>query len=114
MRYVSSGILPYLVLREDSFLVVSLGVPCLGLSGISSTHLTGLVEDRSMGTLVPPGPTVAPGPMKARRGQETQGKRHGPKVSGRPRTHGEQPQRGARHVLRDDNGHRCGARQVAS
>ena len=63
VRLASSGILPYLVPREDSFLAVSRGVPRLELSGNSSTHLTGLAEDRSMGTLVPTGPTVAPGPM---------------------------------------------------
>ena len=57
MRPVSLGILPYLVPREDSSLAVSPGVPRLGLSGISSTHLTGLAKDKSMGTVVPTGPT---------------------------------------------------------
>ena len=63
VRPVSSVILPYVVPREDSFLAASPGVPCLGLSGIPSAQLTGLAKDRSMGTLVPTGPTVAPGPM---------------------------------------------------
>ena len=63
MRPVSSGIFPYLALNEDSFLVASPGALRLGLSRISSTNLPGLAEDRSMGTLVPTGPTVAPGPM---------------------------------------------------
>ena len=58
MRPVSSGIPPHFVPHEDSFLAVSLGVPRLELSGNPSTHLTGLAEDRSMGTLVPTGPTV--------------------------------------------------------
>ena len=35
----------------------------LGLNRIRTLHCTGLATDRSMGTLVPTGPTVAPGPM---------------------------------------------------
>ena len=48
-------------------------------------------------------------------GERTQAKRYEPKVSGRPTTRGEQPQRSARHVLLDGNGRRSGAypRRVA-
>ena len=63
VRPVSSGILPYLVPREDSFLAVSPSILRLGLSGIPAAQLTGLAKDRSMRTLVPTGLTVAPGPM---------------------------------------------------
>ena len=60
---VSPGNLLYFAPREGLSLTDSLGVPRLGLNGIHLPKNTGLATDRSIGTLVPTGLTVAPGPM---------------------------------------------------
>ena len=110
MRPISPGNLPHLVPREGFSLAASPGAYAWDLTdsiGLNYWAGSGQVHGDPSSHWADSSPRAQDGHAC---GEQTQVKRHGPKVSGRPRTRGEQPQRGARHILLDDNGRRSGAR----